>query len=129
MGGKKRDLTLVLLPCWQCCSHIGRKWLAFALNALTFVCRQVGEEVPAGLTQGRPDRPMVVQVRDFSKGRGASSSGPHVSRNAVEGALSLHICGFSRVLWCEILGGFGYPWFRYPTTVLHHPALSWTVIS
>jgi hypothetical protein len=34
---KSGILTLVLLPCWYRCSHGGRKWLAVALNALTFV--------------------------------------------------------------------------------------------
>jgi hypothetical protein len=51
MGSKKRDLTPVLLPCWRCYSHVGRKWLAVALNALTFVCKQVGEEGSTGSTQ------------------------------------------------------------------------------
>jgi hypothetical protein len=37
MGSKKWDLTLVVLPCWYRCSHGDKKWLAIALNALTFV--------------------------------------------------------------------------------------------
>jgi hypothetical protein len=42
-----------------CCSHEGRKWLAVALNALTFVSELVS-------AVGRPARPRVVRVGDFS---------------------------------------------------------------
>jgi hypothetical protein len=42
-----------------CCSHEGRKWLAVALNALTFVSKLVSEV-------GRPARPRVMRVGDFS---------------------------------------------------------------
>jgi hypothetical protein len=42
-----------------CCSHEGRKWLAVALNALTFVSELVS-------AVGRPARPRVVWVGDFS---------------------------------------------------------------
>jgi hypothetical protein len=50
---------------WYCfhagyrCSHGGRKWLAVALNVLTFVLKSVSEV-------GRPARPRVVRVGDFS---------------------------------------------------------------
>jgi hypothetical protein len=64
---------------------------------------------------GRPDLPMIVRVGDFSRGRGASSSGPHASRNAVDGAPSLHVCSFSRVFVMRNARGFWVPWFRYPT--------------
>jgi hypothetical protein len=87
MGSKKHDLTPVLLPCWRCYSHVGRKWLAVVLNALTFVCKQVGEEGSTGSTQGRASR-------RFPWGRGVPLSGPHASQSAVEGAPSSHVCGF-----------------------------------
>jgi hypothetical protein len=50
---------------WYCfyagyyCSHGGRKWLAVALNALTFVSESVSEV-------GQLAQPRVVRVRDFS---------------------------------------------------------------
>jgi hypothetical protein len=60
----------------------------------------------AGSTQGRPDRLRVVRVGDFPRGRGVPSSGPRASRNAVEGAPFLHVCGFSRDFAVWIPRGF-----------------------
>jgi hypothetical protein len=77
MGSKKWDLTLVLLPCWRRCSHGGRKWLAVALNALTFVWELVGEA-------GRPARPRVVRVGDFPMVEASRRASSRASQNVVE---------------------------------------------
>jgi hypothetical protein len=102
------------------CSYGGRKWLAIALNALTFVSELVSEV-------GRPARPRVVRVGDFSMVeafRRASLVWVETwSRRFVRHFGSFHLCGqsswsgFFRGLFCLIVD-CGYPLFWYPTLSL-----------
>jgi hypothetical protein len=72
------------MPVVAVAMRVGSGW-QFALNALTFVPELVNEV-------GRPARPWVVRVGDFSvveayeseRGRGVPSSEPRTSRNVVE---------------------------------------------
>jgi hypothetical protein len=111
---------------WYCfhagyrCSHGGRKWLAVALNALTFVSELVSEA-------GRPARPRVVRVGDFpvvevSRRVSLVQVGTW-SRRSVRGFGSFRLRG--RSLWRGFLRSLsflivdcGYPLFRYPTLII-----------
>jgi hypothetical protein len=112
-------LTLVLLPAGYHYSHGDRKWLAVALNVLTFVSELVSEV-------GRLARLRVVRVGDFSvvevSHRASLVRDRTWSMHSVRGFGSFRLRG--RSLWRGFLRGlsflivnYGYPLFRYPTTI------------